>query len=69
MQKSQKMTEILSSGYSFESTPQELSIEYQHDRVWMVIRNLCILVLWMKETAALEGLRKLSVMDVRFIQP
>ena len=33
MQKSWKMTEILAHGYSSESTPRELSSEYQHDRV------------------------------------
>ena len=30
------MTETLAHGYSSESTHQELSCEYQHDRVWMV---------------------------------
>ena len=32
-EKSGKMTETLANGYSSESTPQELSNEYQHDRV------------------------------------
>ena len=30
-EKSRKMTETLAYGYSFESTRQELSNEYQHD--------------------------------------
>ena len=34
--KNRKMIETLANGYSSESTPQELTNEYQHDRVWMV---------------------------------
>ena len=30
--------------------------EYQLDRVSMVIKNLCILVVWTKEASASEGL-------------
>ena len=33
MQKSWKMTETLANGYSSEITQQDLSNEYQHDRV------------------------------------
>ena len=44
-------------GDSSESTQQELSNEYQHDRVWMVFKNCWILVLWTKVGSALEGLR------------
>ena len=33
LQKSFKMTETLINGYSSESSQQELSKEYQHDRV------------------------------------
>ena len=33
MEKNWKMTETLAHGYSDESTQQELSNEYQHDRV------------------------------------
>ena len=51
------MTESLEHGYSSERTPQELSNEYQHDRVKMVLKNLCILVLWTKVASALEGLK------------
>ena len=54
--KPREMTETLSNGYSSESTPRELSNEYQNDRVWMIFKNLCVLVLWMKVASALEGL-------------
>ena len=57
MQKELKMTETLASGYSSESTPSELSNEYHQDRVWMVFKNLCALVLWTKVASAVEGLR------------
>ena len=50
------MTETLANGYSFESTQRELSNEYQHDRVTMIFKNLCILVIWIKVALALEGL-------------
>ena len=33
MKKNWKMTETLTHGYSYENTRQELSNEYQHDRV------------------------------------
>ena len=54
------MTENLANGYSYESAQRELSNEYPHDRVQMVFRNFCILVLSMKVASALEGLIKLS---------
>ena len=56
MQKTWKMTETLANGYSYESTRWELSNGYQHDRVSMVFENICVLVIWMKEASALEGL-------------
>ena len=59
MQKSWKMTETLANGYSYESTQRELSNEYQHDRVWMVFKDICVLVLEMKVASALEGLKLL----------
>ena len=52
------MTETLANGYSSESTQRELSNEYQLDRVYMVFRNLCIFVPWMKLASALEGLSR-----------
>ena len=35
------MTETLEHGYLSESTQQELSSEYQHEKVKMVFKNLC----------------------------
>ena len=55
MQKSWKMIETLAHGYSSESTQQELSNEQLHDRVQMILKNHCILVLLMKVASALEG--------------
>ena len=53
------MTETLANGYSFESAHRELSNEYQHDRVLMVLKNICLLVNWTKVASALEGLSKI----------
>ena len=50
------MTETLANGYSSESTQRELSNEYQQDRVWMVFKNLCVLVLWTEVASASEEL-------------
>ena len=47
------MIETLANGYSSESTQRELSDEYQHDRVSMVIKNLCFLVIWTQVASAL----------------
>ena len=52
-----KMTETLAHGYSSRSFQRGLSNEYQHDRVKIVFKNLCILVLWMKVASPLEGLK------------
>ena len=51
------MTEAQAQGYSSESTQQELSNEYQHDRIQMFFKNVCVLMLWTKVASALEGLR------------
>ena len=53
MLKTWKMIETLANGYKWAN---ELSNEYQHDRVWMFFKNLCILVLWTKVASALKGL-------------
>ena len=45
-----------SFGYSPESIQRELSNEYQHDRVKMVFKSICVLVHWTKVVLALEGL-------------
>ena len=50
------MTKTRANGYSSESTQCELSNEYQHDRVYMVFKNLCILVFWTNVSSALKGL-------------
>ena len=50
------MIETLAHGYSSERTQQELSNEYQDDRVKMVLKKVGILVLWMKVASALEGI-------------
>ena len=47
-EKAERMTETLAHGYSYESTQQELSNEYQFDRVKMVFKDICFLVLWTK---------------------
>ena len=54
------MIETLANGYSSESTQRGLSNEYQHDRVSMVFRNLCVFVFWVKVAEALEGLSRSS---------
>ena len=54
--KKKKKTETRARGYSSEVTLQKLSNKYQHDRVSMFFKNLCILELWTKEASALEGL-------------
>ena len=43
-----KMTETLAYGYSSQNTQWELSNEYQHDRVYMVFKDLCVILLWTK---------------------
>ena len=55
------MTETLANGYSSERIQRELSDEYQHDRVTMVFKDFCILVLWMKVGSALKGLTKMGM--------
>ena len=47
----------MAQGYSYERTQRELSNEYQHDRFKTFFKNICILVLLMKESLALEGLK------------
>ena len=60
------MTETLANGYSSESTQQELSNDYQHDRVKMVFKNIFILALWMKGASALERLSNLCIRAIIF---
>ena len=51
-----------------DSTQQELSNEYQHDRVWMIFINLCLLVHWSKEAAASEGLSIIKGLQDKGVQ-
>ena len=60
MQKTCSMIETLAHDYSFEITQRELSNEYHYGRVFMVFKNLCLLVLWTKVALAFEGLRPLA---------
>ena len=48
------MTEALAHGYSSDHAHWKLSNEYQHDRVYMVFKNRCVIVVRMK--VAMEGL-------------
>ena len=50
------MTLTLANGYSSESAQRELSNEYQHDRVSMIFKDFCVLVLSTNVGSALEGL-------------
>ena len=47
------MIETLAYGYSSESTQWETSHEYQHNRVKMVFKNLCIVVFGTKVASEL----------------
>ena len=61
MEKSWKIIETLANGYSYDSARQELSNEYQHDRVKMIFTIFAIFVHWRKVTSASEGLCASSV--------
>ena len=50
------MAETLAHGYSSESTLRELSNECQHDRVYVVFKNLCLPELMMQLALGLDGL-------------
>ena len=62
------MTETQSHRYSSESTQRELSNEYQHDRVKMVFKNCCALIVLrmrgVKEASALEVLKRYLYGDI-----
>ena len=51
------------------SSQRELSNEYQHDRIQMVIKNLCILVLWAKVALVLDGLGYCAVINTSLFSP
>ena len=60
------MTENLTRWYSSDSTQQELSIEFQHDRVMMVFKNLCVLVLLCESNLSIRRVNKL--VDLYIVQ-
>ena len=62
------MTETLAYGYSSESTQQEMFNEYQHDRVKMVLTNICVLMHWMKVASALKGLSRICTQTVGIVR-
>ena len=68
MQKTWKITETLANGYSSESNQRELSNEYQHYRVFMDFRNLCVLVLWTKAGFDLSGCPG-GIHALKFVRP
>ena len=57
------MIETQANGYSSESAQGELSNEYQHYKVPMIFKDLCILVLWTKVASALEGLKQSPIIQ------
>ena len=65
MQKSWKITKTLANGYSSGSIHRELSNEYQHDRVYLFFKNLCVHVLWTKVSSALEGFSLYTSLPIR----
>ena len=52
------MTETLTHGYSSEGTQRELSNEYPHHRVKMILIIFGILMYWTKVAPALEGFNR-----------
>ena len=44
---------------------RELSNKYQHDRVKMVFKKHCVLVLWATIASALEGLKAAWLREIR----
>ena len=50
------MIGTLAHGYSSDRTRRTLSNEYQYDRVWMVFKIICVIVLGMQVALSLVGL-------------
>ena len=61
------MAETVAHGYSSESTQRVLCYEYHHDRVKMILKYLCALVLRTKVASALEGLISIYVKSCEFL--
>ena len=57
MQKNQENDWKLAHEYSSDSAQWELSNEYQHDRVYMILKNLSILVLMVESTLSIERVK------------
>ena len=60
-EKKLKITQSLANGYSFNSTRQELSYEYQHDSVLHGFQNVCVIVPLAKVASASQGFIKVDV--------
>ena len=63
-QKTWEVIETLAHGYSSESSQRKQSDEYQHDRVEIVFKYLCILELWYKVSSALERVKQLFIHSI-----
>ena len=48
---------------TFNSTQQDLSYEYQHDRIF---KNVCVLVPWKKVASASEGLNERCTKEIHY---
>ena len=57
-EKSRKMTETLANWYSSDRAQQELSNEYQQDRVWIDFKHLSDFISCVKIAAELKGLKE-----------
>ena len=55
------MTETLAHGYPSEITQGELPNEYQHDRVYMDFKEICIRVLWTKSSLSTGRVNSLTL--------
>ena len=55
-----RMTETLTHRYSSKSTEWELSSKYQHDRVKMVLKKICVLMLSKEVASVIEGIKDIS---------
>ena len=60
------MIVTLTHGYSSKSTQQQLSNEYQKDRVSMFFKKLWVLVFWTKVASVLEGLKVIVPVGINF---
>ena len=54
----------MANWYSSDSTQQELSNEYQHDRVWLFFKHFCRLAPWKKVASERKGLNHLCTLGM-----